>query len=155
MSVLTPLELTHSLMCRLIVTVVENEAKGNISMTCFYTLLNFHATVDPPIPNPTDRTTRLRSQQEVRQLQLYAVTMHSRWLVASRSCLHPRPSSHIAPATHALERNRRLPSMALEEFAPHAPRHRRLQRTHNADCGVSRSRTDQGVSTLESHRSMP
>lgn len=31
----------------LIVTVVENEAK-----------------VDPPIPNPTDRTTRLRSQQE-------------------------------------------------------------------------------------------
>lgn len=41
-------DVAYVFLSRLIVTVVENEAK-----------------VDPPVPNNADRTTKLRSQQEV------------------------------------------------------------------------------------------
>lgn len=41
-------EVARGFLSRLIVTVVENEAK-----------------VDPPVPNNADRTAKLRSQQEV------------------------------------------------------------------------------------------
>lgn len=50
----------------LIVTVTENDSKGMrdvSSVTSAETKLEF--AVDPPIPNTADRTTKLRSQQEV------------------------------------------------------------------------------------------
>ena len=49
------------------VTVIENEDKGGHCYDIEYFLTPLMlSTVDPVIPNPSDRMTKLRSQQEVR-----------------------------------------------------------------------------------------
>jgi hypothetical protein len=60
--------------------------------------------------------------------------------VASGPRIHPRPSRYITPATHALECDCLLPSI-------------RLQRTHDADHGISRFGPNQGVNA-PCHRCM-
>lgn len=76
----------------LIVTVVENENKSKQNFNLSFRTYNF-ASVDPAIANPSDRTNKVRSQQEVRAHSLEE-TIDSQCRLASRTCLHSCSTSH-------------------------------------------------------------
>ncbi|CDO71486.1 hypothetical protein BN946_scf184909.g80, partial [Trametes cinnabarina] len=112
----------------IIITVVENESKSTLS-------------VDPVIPNPADRATKLRAQQEVRKddaLHYLSRTPDESHLTASSVGVYPRAPGDKPAAAHASECFHPVSSMACQEQQTYDP-HRRLCRARDAHRRLPRS----------------
>lgn len=77
--------------------------------------------VDPLIPNPNDRMTKLRCQQEVRHYAHFPPLLLSDPIhIASRNGLYPRPSGDQSATADTPACDRRMPGLACKECPSYA-----------------------------------
>lgn len=73
--------------------------------------------VDPPQPDPADRVSKLRNQQEVGAFTLPCcfVNLSHYLMIASNTCIYPCPSSYRSLAEDETACDSQVSSMACEE----------------------------------------
>lgn len=125
-----------------------------------------HSTVDPLIPNPADRMSKLRGQQEVRPHVCFSASLRradiflqrqgmAYILVRQATSLLQRTNLNVTiacQAWHAKNARHMLlgASFSVLPIVPaHTPhRHRRLRRARDAHRRLARPRQPEGVSGL-------